>query len=56
MENTATNSFSDVCQAYIMFATGLKVGRMTLGHFFGGSSVSPPQTKLSGCDPISHVP
>ena len=22
-----------------------------LGHFFGGSSGSHPQTKLSGCDP-----
>ena len=22
-----------------------------LGHFFGGSSRSHPQTKLSGCDP-----
>ena len=29
-----------------------------LGHFFGGSSGSHPQTKLSGCDPDfnrSHV-
>ena len=39
-----------------LFRAGLKVGSDDpdnlgpLGHFFGGSSGSYPQTKLSGCD------
>ena len=38
----------------LLFETRVESGSddpNNLGHFFGGSSGSHPQTKLSGCDP-----